>query len=260
VAPGYLQANLIILPSAYAGDFHALCLRNPVSCPLLGHTPEAGNPHKIVPEACITTSDFDLRTDFARYRVYEHGRFVTATTDLRDVWTADHVGFLIGCSFSFEDALTRNGLQPRHQLTNTLVAMYRSSIPVLPAGVFTGATCVVSMRPYRPEHVERVRALTRPYLSTHGEPVAWGWDGADAIGVKDVAKVDFGMPQRFEEGEVPVFWVSRFFFAFSGLSFWTDESTNLFSRRVASHRSWWSSRQATRSRDWSLLMSRDICS
>jgi uncharacterized protein YcsI (UPF0317 family) len=41
--------------------------------------------------------------------------------------------------------------------------------------VFKGNT-VVSMRPYKPEDVERVRDITRPYLETHGEPIAWGSD------------------------------------------------------------------------------------
>jgi uncharacterized protein YcsI (UPF0317 family) len=207
-APGYLQANLIILPSKHAEHFRALCARNPVSCPLLGITPK-GDPHTILPAGCIKTpDDFDIRTDFPAYRVYGSGKMVEShRTDLLDVWTDDHVGFLIGCSFSFEDALTQAGLRPRHQETGTLVAMYRSTIPVLPAGIFTGATCVVSMRPYKPEDVERVRDVTRPFLATHGEPVAWGWEGAKSIGVGDIEKPDFGAPQRFEEGEVPVFWV-----------------------------------------------------
>jgi uncharacterized protein YcsI (UPF0317 family) len=32
---------------------------------------------------------------------------------------------------------------------------------------------VVSMRPYKKVDVERVRDITRPYVKTHGEPVAW---------------------------------------------------------------------------------------
>lgn len=38
--------------------------------------------------------------------------------------------------------------------------------------VFHGNT-VVSMRPYKVEDIERVRDTTRPYLETHGEPIAW---------------------------------------------------------------------------------------
>lgn len=215
VAPGYLQANLLVLPATYASDFHDLCLRNPVSCPLLGMTASPGDPHAIKPSQCIQSADFDIRTDFPRYRVYEHGKYIHSRNDLLDVWTSSHVGFLIGCSFSFEDALTAEGLQPRHQKTGSIVAMYRSNIPLLPAGVFTGARCIVSMRPYRPEDIERVREVTRPYLATHGEPVAWGWEGAKQLGIVDVDRPDFGGPQTFEVGEVPVFWVCRIIACFT---------------------------------------------
>ena len=208
VAPGYLQANLLVLPAKYAADFHDLCLRNPVSCPLLGKTSVPGDPHTVQPKECIQSLDFDMRTDFPKYRVYEKGKYRESRQDLKGLWTSDHVGFLIGCSFSFEDALTAAGLQPRHQKTNTIVAMYRSTIPLLPAGIFTGAHCIVSMRPYHPSQIDRVRDVTRPYLSTHGEPVAWGWDGAERLGITDIDQPDFGEPQVFEEGEVPVFWVS----------------------------------------------------
>ena len=208
-APNYLQANLLILPSRYAGDFHDLCLRNPVACPLLGIT-SAGNPHAVSPKECIrTTADFDIRTDFPAYRVYEKGKLkASSKPDLLDSWTDEHVGFLIGCSYSFEDALCAAGLQPRHQRTGKLVSMYRTNISLLPAGIFTDATFIVSMRPYKPEEIEKVRDVCRPYLATHGEPVAWGWDGAKAIGVGDIASPDFGDAQLFENGEVPVFWVS----------------------------------------------------
>ncbi|KAJ9209954.1 hypothetical protein DTO166G4_8426 [Paecilomyces variotii] len=208
LAPNYLQANLLVLPSKYAQDFHDLCLRNPVPCPLLGITSSPGDPRTITPSQCIQTPhDFDIRTDFPRYRIYKNGKCIsTSVPSLLDVWTPNHVGFLIGCSFSFEDALTAAGLQPRHQKTNTIVAMYKTNIPILPAGVFTGAKAIVSMRPYKEHEVERVRDVTRPFLSTHGEPVAWGWEGAREIGIRDVHQPDFGQKQVFEDGDVPVFW------------------------------------------------------
>ncbi|RDW61719.1 uncharacterized protein DSM5745_10391 [Aspergillus mulundensis] len=209
LAPGYLQANLVILPSRYSSAFQDLCARNPVPCPLLGLTP-VGNPQKILPEGCIKHDDFDIRTDFPSYVVHaEDGKSVRVKTDILDEWTSDHVGFLIGCSFSFEDALTRNGLRICHQLAGNVVAMYQSTIPVLPAGVFWGSSMVVSMRTYLPSEIERVRDITRPFLATHGEPVAWGWEGAKSIGVRDIHNPDFGDAQEFKEGEVPVFWVCR---------------------------------------------------
>lgn len=206
LSQGFLQANLLILPSRYAPDFHALCLRNPVPCPLLGIIPQ-GNPHTVSPAACITNPDFDLRTDFPQYRVYQSGRHIASRKDLKEVYTPDHVGFLLGCSFSFEDALCEAGLPPRHQLTGRLVAMYRTTVPLMPAGVFSDACMVVSMRPYLLADVEQVRQVTRPYGATHGEPVAWGWDGAERLGIKDIKTPDWGEAPVFEEGEVPVFWV-----------------------------------------------------
>lgn len=64
------------------------------------------------------------------------------------------------------------------------------------------------MRPYRAEDVERVRSVTGGYLATHGEPVAWGWEGMRGLGIEDIGKPDFGEAPVVKEGEVPVFWVS----------------------------------------------------
>lgn len=208
LSPGYLQANLLILPASHAQSFHDLCRRNPVACPLLGIVPK-GDPHTVQPAECIQSPDFDIRRDCPAYRVYQHGKCIERRRrDLLDAWSDEHVGFLIGCSFSFEDALVAAGLRPRHQETNTVVPMYRTNLPLLPAGVFTDATCIVSMRPYRPGDIETVRRVTRPFLSTHGEPVAWGWEGMQMLEIQDIHSPDYGEPPVLHEGEVPVFWVS----------------------------------------------------
>lgn len=231
LAGDYVQANLVVIPSAYADDFRILCARNPVPCPILGVTP-VGNPKRIIPDACISSEsdDFDIRTDFPRYNIFrmvdcddvdsndaaasnktiekkKKKVIIEQKRDLLADWTDDHVGFLIGCSFSFEQALSQNGLRLCHQEDSKVVAMYQTTIPLLPAGIFHGSTYVVSMRTFRPEEVEQVRDITRPYLASHGEPVAWGWDGARNIGVEDIDKVDYGDAQTIREGEVPVFWV-----------------------------------------------------
>ncbi|KAI6091671.1 hypothetical protein F4821DRAFT_189374 [Hypoxylon rubiginosum] len=207
LAPGYLQVNLVVLPSAHASHFQDLCARNTVPCPLLGQTP-IGDPTRILPEGVIKSPDFDIRTDFSSYRVFEGG--VVTSPSQKDIlaeWTDDSVGFLIGCSLSFEEALVENGLRVCHMEAGTVPAMYKTNIPVLPTGIFCdNATYVVSMRTYKEEEIESVRDITRPYLATHGEPVAWGWEGAKRIGIQDVHNPDFGAKQQFREGEVPVFW------------------------------------------------------
>lgn len=59
------------------------------------------------------------------------------------------------------------------------------------------------------EQIPQVRAITRRFGRQHGEPVAWGWDGARSLGVEEKVrggKVDFGDWVEVGEGEVPVFW------------------------------------------------------
>src|ERR1700744_6765075 len=67
LAPGFVQANLAILPHALAEDFLQFCRRNPKSCPLIGVS-AAGDPH--IPEL---GEDLDIRTDLPRYRVWREG-------------------------------------------------------------------------------------------------------------------------------------------------------------------------------------------
>lgn len=112
-APGYAQANLCILPKEYAFDFLLFCQRNPKPCPLL-HVIEAGS---------YTLGDIDIRRDLPKYRIYVDGVLTEETTDVSKHWRDDFVTFVIGCSFSFEDAMTKSGLKVRHIEQNTTVPM-----------------------------------------------------------------------------------------------------------------------------------------
>src|SRR6184192_2377468 len=104
VADGWVQANLVVLPRQFAEDFRRFCERNPGPCPLLDVT-EAGSP-----EPTHVAPGADLRVDVPRYRSYRHGAFETEIADLTELWRPDHVGFLLGCSFTFEAALQRAGI------------------------------------------------------------------------------------------------------------------------------------------------------
>ena len=44
LAPGYVQANIVMLPSDGASDFQTFCQRNPRPCPLLAMSPSPGDP------------------------------------------------------------------------------------------------------------------------------------------------------------------------------------------------------------------------
>lgn len=67
------------------------------------------------------------------------------------------------------------------------------------------------MRAYKERDVEEVRRTTRPFRRQHGEPVAWGWDGARMLGIEEKVRkglIDFGEWVEIDSdvGEVPVFW------------------------------------------------------
>ena len=148
MAPGYVQGNLAILPKALAADFARFCSLNPKPCPLLDVTsPGDPIPRRVAPTA-------DLRTDAPRYRVWRHGELVDEPTDLLGLWRDDLVGFVIGCSFTFESALLRAGVPVRHIEQGSNVPMFRTNVPCEPAGSFQGPL-VVSMRPMTPAQIGR---------------------------------------------------------------------------------------------------------
>jgi uncharacterized protein YcsI (UPF0317 family) len=155
------------------------------------------------PEPRVIATGADVRVDLPRYRVYQLGALVDEPTDINAWWSADLVAFLIGCSFTFENALLRAGLPLRHLEQNRNVPMYRTNLACRPAGVFHGPM-VVSMRPMRPaQAIEAVRICER-FPRAHGAPVHLG-DPA-AIGIRDLAHPDFGDAVEIHPGEIPVFW------------------------------------------------------
>lgn len=223
LAHSYIQANLIVLPSRYATDFRLLCLRNPVPCPLIAESKSVGERHEIkswvagAPGRDLV-ADVDIARDCPKYMIYENGTLTSfQCPNITQEWTNDHVAFLIGCSYSFETALTRAGLTPPHILQNRNVTMYRTNIPLCAAGVFKDSTYVVSMRAYRNSQIEQIREITRPFVNTHGEPIAWGWSSVKNIGIIDINKPEWGDPPVTPDGNalieveaddpwVPVFW------------------------------------------------------
>ena len=149
VAPGYVQGNLAILPANLAGDFLRFCQLNPKPCPLLA----ASAPGDF--RLPTLADDLDIRTDLPRYRVFRNGKLVDEPTDIRAQWRGDLVAFVLGCSFSFEEALVEDGIELRHITCNATVPMYRTSIATTPAGPFHGPM-VVSMRPMKPDYGDPV--------------------------------------------------------------------------------------------------------
>ena len=197
VAPGYVQANLAILPQDLAFEFLLFCQRNPKPCPLL-EVIEAGNV-----EPVLTAAGADIRTDIPGYRIYENGVMVDEVESLVPHWRDDLVSFLMGCSFSFETAMIEAGIPLRHQELERNVAMYITKIPTTPAGRFSGPM-VVSMRPIKREQIVRAVQVTSRFPATHGAPVHIG--DPSALGIKDISRPDFGDAVDIYPGEEPVFW------------------------------------------------------
>jgi cysteine desulfurase family protein (TIGR01976 family) len=157
LARGYVQANLVLLPADAAAELAEFCRLNPRPCPLLEQTPPGD------PEPRQTAPGADLRTDVPRYRVFRSGVMDSHEPhDIRALWRDDLVGFLLGCSFTFENALLDAGLPVRHIQQGCNVPMYRTNRPCTPAGRFSGVL-VVSMRPYPPELVDQVVAVTNQF-------------------------------------------------------------------------------------------------
>ncbi len=197
LAPGYVQGNLAILPQALAADFMRFCQLNPKPCPLIG-TSAPGDWR--VPEL---GEDLDIRADLPRYRVWRKGELVAEPEDITEFWRDDLVSFVIGCSFSFEEALVAEGIALRHIVRGCNVPMYRTSIATAEAGPFHGPM-VVSMRPLKPADAIRAVQITTRFPSVHGAPVHIG--KPELIGIDDVMKPDYGDAVEVRDDELPVFW------------------------------------------------------
>jgi uncharacterized protein YcsI (UPF0317 family) len=197
IANGYVQGNLAILPEKQAADFHRFCQLNPKPCPIIGIS-DVGNPK--IPSLGI---DLDIRTDLPRYRVWRNGEVLDEPTDIMAHWRNDLVAFVIGCSFSFEEALMAEGLPIRHIEREVRVPMYRTNIQCQSAGPFAGPM-VVSMRPFKPKDAIRAVQITTRFPSVHGAPVHLGHP--HSIGIADIARPDYGDPVPVADDEIPVFW------------------------------------------------------
>lgn len=197
LAKGYVQANVVILPSAYAYDFLKFCFSNPKTCPLLDVS-EVGDP------SFPTFGNLaDIRTDVAKYNVYENGTLVSSPSDITHLYNDDLVSFLIGCSFTFEHALLDANIPVRHIEEQHNVPMYVTNIPATSSGVFNGPI-TVSMRPMTMQEAIKATEITTHFKNVHGTPIHIG--NPQEIGIDNINKPDFGEAVSIYNNEVPVFW------------------------------------------------------
>ncbi len=181
-----------------AGAFHRFCQLNPKPCPIIGMS-DVGSPH--IPGARRRSRHPHRRAALprlARWRGggradrYDHGLGATTSST-----------FVLGCSFSFEEALLDEGMPIRHIEQNVRVPMFRTNIACGAAGPFAGPM-VVSMRPFKPADAIRAVQITSRFPAVHGAPVHLGLP--HLIGIQDIAQPDYGDPVPVAEDEMPVFW------------------------------------------------------
>ena len=190
--PGYVQCNLVILPKAEAYDFLLYCQRNPRACPLVEVT-DAG-----MPEPRLSAPGADLLTDLPRYAIFPIGVRDEDVSDIWAVWREDSVGFPIGSSLTFDEALERAGVPKSKE-----VWVLNTTLPTVPAGKFRGSP-VVTMHWMTPAQAVIDTQLTGRYPFNHGaslhlgEPAIVGADLARPIVCAPVPEV----PQDV----MPVFW------------------------------------------------------
>lgn len=197
-APNFVQTNVAILPRDVAFEFLLFCQRNPKPCPVI----EVMEPGQF--EAKISAPGSDIRTDVPLYRVFRDGELVDKPDSLSEWWRDDLVTFLLGCSFTFEHSLIRNGIDLPYYGTDRNVSMFMTNIETTPAGPFSGPL-VVSQRWIPDDKVVRAVQATSRFPAVHGAPIHIG--DPKAIGIDDPLKPDFGEAwQPASETDVPVYW------------------------------------------------------
>jgi Uncharacterized conserved protein len=195
--PGFVQCNLVILPTEAASDFKEFCHLNPKPCPLLAVSSVAGD--YSLPEL----GDIDVRTDLPSYRIFKDGLIEEEVTDITSIWNDRFFAFALGCSFSFEEALLEHGLEIRNISQNVNVPMYVTNLECKTAGSFAG-NMVVSMRPFIEADAIQAAEISSRFPSVHGAPIHIG-DPAE-IGIESLELPDFGESVVVKNKEIPVFW------------------------------------------------------
>lgn len=194
---GYVQCNLVILEKEWAEDFYQFCKLNPKPCPIIYKS----NPGEY--QFSSLGEDIDIRTDISKYRVFKKGIMVSEQTDIKADWSRNFVSFLLGCSFSFEEALIANNLEIRNVSENVNVPMFITNIECAATEKFHGKM-VVSMRPFKSFEVTKVQEITSQFPRVHGEPIHLG--DPTKIGINNLSKPDFGDKVTIKADEIPVFW------------------------------------------------------
>ena len=143
------------------------------------------------------------RTDLPRYVVFSNGQLVEDTLDLSGFAWEGRVSFYLGCSYSFEGALMREGIEIRNISQDKVVSVYQSNVKLCKVGAF-GGNMIITMRPFPPDVLEKVFEIASRFPDCHGAPIHMG--DPLRLGLVDLNDVIAGESVTVKDGEVPVFW------------------------------------------------------
>lgn len=141
--------------------------------------------------------------------MYSRGKRVDDVLDLSGFeksWD-NLVSFYLGCSFTFDGALSASGIRLRNVERGLNVSMFKTNIHLKSVGLF-GSRMVTSMRPVKRSQLSEAFRISAQYPDFHGAPIHIG--NPARIGVLDIAVPSAGDPSSFEGDEVPVFWACGF--------------------------------------------------
>lgn len=193
---GFVQTNMIALPKEYADSFKEFAEQNSKAIPVLEVIKDSYYSKRLAEGA-------NLLNELPSYNIFENGQLVKTVTSIEDFYNEDLVFFLIGCSFTFEAALTDNNIPLRHVDLKTNVSMYNTNIKLVPVDGFCGKM-VVSMRPIKKDRVADACVITNHYPKVHGLPIHIGYP--EMIGINDINYPDYGDYVEIKGDEIPVFW------------------------------------------------------
>ncbi|XP_006839697.1 PREDICTED: UPF0317 protein C14orf159 homolog, mitochondrial [Chrysochloris asiatica] len=202
MATGPQPASVVVLHRSLAPAFESFCQANSSVLPLLSRK----EPGKWAWSALGMVSD--TRSGCPQFWKYESGICTGSLASLEEYLEQlkDMVAFILGCSFSPEEACKEVGLPSRDAAGQRNAGAYKTTVPCSTIAGF-GCPLVVTMRPIPKDKLDRLVQASCSTGGEYGQPIHIGDPGL--LGIKDLSQPDYGDPIVCHPGDIPVFWPSQ---------------------------------------------------
>uniref|UniRef100_G5E6X1 D-glutamate cyclase n=1 Tax=Loxodonta africana TaxID=9785 RepID=G5E6X1_LOXAF len=195
---GPQTTSMVVLNRSLAPAFDSFCQANSP----LGRS----EPSKWILPALGAASD--TRTGCPQFWKYEFGICMGSLASLEEYsqQPKDMVAFVLGCSFSPEEALKEAGLPSRDSGGHGYGSAYKITVP---CSTTAGFCCplMVTVRPVPKDKLEKLMQASCSIAGEHGQPIHIGHP--DLLGIKDLSQPAYGDIVVCQPGDVPVFWPSQ---------------------------------------------------